>query len=202
MNRWLDANDPLRRQYGPELPPLARTHDEACRQAKISEDTLYSYTNKKNPRFKSGINNWSPLSLLMKFNMIWDFCPDMMHIIKTWFERLVVGVYSGERRPTLKKQPPIPLQADADEDEIKEHKAKTSKYRESRQEYEREILAHEMCVFTEAERKIVDERVKNLVGYPDWIKASLVSFIHNPNISVYIVIYAPNILLPVDDNHT
>jgi hypothetical protein len=31
--------------------------------------------------------------------MIWDFCPDMMHIIKTFFERLVLGVFSGSRKP-------------------------------------------------------------------------------------------------------
>ena len=178
MDRWLHPDDPDREAYGPELPPPARTHREACREAKQSEKSVYGWENKDNhPRYKSGINNWCPLSVLMKFNMIWDFCPDMMHIIKTWFERLVIGVFSGERRPHFSGTKPAPLPKRTSNEEKQQHKTAMAKYKKKLQAHERECVAFDMCIFDMHDRKIVDARVKNLVGYPDWIKSTLVNVI-------------------------
>jgi hypothetical protein len=107
--------------------------------------------------------------------MIWDFCPDMMHIIKTFFERLVLGVFSGARKPThFKQTEPVDPGRFASSDERKEYRGKKRKYVEQEVEYEKSLEAFQGCLFDADAQKIVDERVKNLVGYPNWIKASLV----------------------------
>ena len=113
-----------------------------------------------------------------KFDMIWDFCPDMMHIIKTFFERLVIGVFSGSRRPTkfTAKEPTKPDEGAPAEDR-KKYKAKKSKYTADLAEYEEAITAFDECLFSANDRTVVDERVQNLVGFPYWIKTSMV---HTP----------------------
>jgi hypothetical protein len=107
--------------------------------------------------------------------MIWDFCPDMMHIIKTFFERLVLGVFSGERKPKFTSKPPTKPSPGAPRDVRQEYERKQSKYRERVREYEEAIAAFNECQFSEAEQKLVDLRVQNLVGYAYWIRSSLVS---------------------------
>ena len=62
------------------------------------------------------------------FNMIWDFCPDMMHIIKTFFERLVLGVFSGKRRPTFGLDEVKKLSKNADERTKRNYKKAKLKY--------------------------------------------------------------------------
>ena len=115
--------------------------------------------------------------------MIWDFCPDMMHIIKTIFERLLIGVFSGSRKPVFKRQEPkvpgTPATAKqpgtpATAEEKKEYNGKKRKYEGRKREFDEACLAFDECIFDGDAQKIVDERVKNLVGYPNWIKASLV----------------------------
>ena len=59
---------------------------------------------------------------------------------------------------------------------MREHKAKE-------QEYEKEILAFDECYFNEAARKTVDRRVQNLVGYPYWIRSTLVP--HSRTYTIY-----------------
>jgi hypothetical protein len=183
-SRWLPQNDPLRAGCGPEGPPAPRTHAQACKEAKESDACPYhTWKYKNHPRYKTGINHWSPLSVLNKFDMIWDFCPDMMHIIKTFFERLLIGVFSGSRKPVFKRKEPVvpgtPATAKkrgtpATAEETKEYQGKKRKYDERKVEFEEAILAFDECIFDGDAQKIVDERVKNLVGYPNWIKASLV----------------------------
>jgi hypothetical protein len=174
-NRWLHPDDPLRAHYGPELPPEPRTHEKACREAKESENSLYAWKSRANhPRYQSGINSWSPLSVLQHFDMIWDFPPDMMHINKTFWERLVVGVYSGARTPTFNKTEPAKPPSNADTTTKQKYAEKLNKFRVRQESYQRETIAFRECTFTEEDRKIVDERVKNLVGFPDWIKSTLV----------------------------
>ena len=173
--RWLHPEDHLREYYGAELPPAARTHEKACREAKESEDSLYAWKSRANhPRYQSGINSWSPLSVLHLFNMIWDFPPDMMHINKTFWERLVVGVYNGSRCPTFNKTEPAKAPGNADAATKQKYVEKLDKFRVQQASYVQESIAFRECIFTEEDRKIVDERVKNLVGFPDWIKSTLV----------------------------
>jgi hypothetical protein len=125
--------------------------------------------------------------------MIWDFCPDMMHIIKTFFDRLVLGVFSGARKPTkFNQKEPVDPGWRASQEDKKEYRGKKRKYDDRKVEYEKALEAFEGCLFDADAQKIVDERVKNLVGYPNWIKASLVhSRIHIAH-SVYT--YYPKII--------
>jgi hypothetical protein len=107
--------------------------------------------------------------------MIWDFCPDMMHIIKTFFERLVLGVFSGSRKPNYTNPEPAKLARNPSRAEQKEHQEKMRKHKAKAAAYEKEIKAFDECYFDEDARKLVDTRVQNLVGYPYWIRSSLVS---------------------------
>ncbi len=99
----------------------------------------------------------------------------MMHIIKTFFERLVLGVFSGERKPTFNKTEPDKPHRKASLEERKKYQKKRAKYNEQKTEFDAEITAAEECQFSADDQKVVDERVQNLVGYPYWIRASLVS---------------------------
>ena len=175
-SRWLHPNDPLRREYDQEGPPAPRTHARACAEAKASDNAAHHPWDRKNhPRKASGINHWSPLSVLNKFDMIWDFCPDMMHIIKTFFDRLVVGVFSGSRKPaSFKRTEPVEPGRGASRADRTAFGGKKRKYDYHKEEYEKSLVAFKGCLFDTVAQTIVDERVKNLVGQPNWIKASLV----------------------------
>jgi hypothetical protein len=124
--RWLSQSDPLRRGYGTEGPPAPRTHARACAEAHLSASKPHETweKDKKHVRLTTGINHWCPLSVLSKFDMIWDFCPDMMHIIKTFFERLVLGVFSGSRKPNYSNPKPAPLPKDPSAQEKKNSKTR------------------------------------------------------------------------------
>ena len=173
--RWLHPDDPLRHGYGPEGPPAPRTHRQACREAKVSDSKPYhTWDSTKHVRLTTGINHWCPLSVLNKFDMIWDFCPDMMHLIKTFFERLVIGVFSGSREPSFNRKDPVKPAKGAEYQERKDYQAKKGKYEAQKKEYLEEVKACNECKFSSADQRTVDERVQNLVGYPCWIKSSLV----------------------------
>jgi hypothetical protein len=107
--------------------------------------------------------------------MIWDFCPDMMHIIKTFFERLVLGVFSGSRRPApFKNKRPTKPSRNAPRHVHAEYKEKKRQHKALKTAHAAELQAFDECLFTEADRKIVDRRVRNLTGYAYWIRTSLV----------------------------
>ena len=106
--------------------------------------------------------------------MIWDFCPDMMHIIKTFFERLALGVFSGSRRPKFSSTQPTKPARGATHAERKQFSDLNKKYNQDKREHAREVTASDECQFSVADQKIVDERDQNLVGYPYWIRTSLV----------------------------
>lgn len=125
-------------------------------------------------RFSTGINQWCPLSVLNKFDMIWDFCPDMMHLIKTFFTRLVIGVYSGKRTATFTLIEPKKPSSGAPDAERKTYKEARQTYNARKAEYDAEVTAAQECTFSADDQKLVDERVQNLVGYPYWIRASMV----------------------------
>jgi hypothetical protein len=107
--------------------------------------------------------------------MIWDFCPDMMHIIKTFFERLLLGVFTGARKPTaFKPTEPVKPAEGATRTTVREYRGKKRTYDQLKEDYDATQLSFAECLFDAEAQKIVDERVKNLVGYPNWIKASMV----------------------------
>ena len=115
--------------------------------------------------------------------MIWDFCPDMMHIIKTFFERLVLGVFSGSRKPNYTYVKPTKPTRDATVDERKKFQEKMRKYKTRKAEYAEEIKRFNECIFNAADQKLVDTRVQNLIGYPYWIRSSMVQPSHTHKIS-------------------
>jgi hypothetical protein len=106
--------------------------------------------------------------------MIWDFCPDMMHIVKTFFERLVLGVFSGSRKPEYTHEEPTKPPRDASDEDRALYQNEKRKYNARVKEYNAELQRFAECIFTEADRRLVDRRVQNLVGFPYWIKGSLV----------------------------
>jgi hypothetical protein len=195
--RWLHRDDPLRGNRGNQGPPEARTHAKACQEAKESErHSQYVWNSKHHVRKSTGVNYWSPLSVLSMFNMIWDFCPDMMHIIKTFFERLALGVFRGKRTPSAfgMREPTMPTRDDTltrlmaarknppteaatakalSDAKLKYDKA-TKKYAAQKALHARDTKADSLCIFDIDEARTVDERVKNLLGYPRWIKSTLV----------------------------
>jgi hypothetical protein len=111
--------------------------------------------------------------------MIWDFCPDMMHVVKTFFDRLVLGVFSGKRKPTYKFTKPKKPARDADAAERKKYKDARRKYKACKKEYKDERKRFDECLFDNDAQKLVDERVQNLVGYPYWIRNTLVTHMLN-----------------------
>jgi hypothetical protein len=188
-NRWLPPGDPLRAGYSDEGPPAARTHDRACAEAKDSESKPYdTWKQPGHVRLKTGINHWCPLSVLDDFDMIWDFCPDMMHIIKTFWERLVLGVFSGKRKPIFNKKAPVKPKRHATDEERKIYSDKAQKYNAAVREWRKDCQAFDDCNFTMDDQKIVDQRVQNLVGYPYWIRNSMVQHAHNSNRNIYNIV--------------
>ena len=80
--------------------PSKRTHAAAVAEG-ITSDT-YTGAKAHHPRFKSGINGSTPFSFCPMFDIIRDFCPDMMHIIVNVFKHMI-PLMSGDRKPNKPK---------------------------------------------------------------------------------------------------
>jgi hypothetical protein len=117
--RWLHHSDQRREQGANgedgsgfteeehDPAPEPRTHAETIRQGRQAED--YVGPKENHPRKQSGINGWCPLGVVPLFDLIWDVCPDFMHIIKNYFERFFDQVPAGKRIPfTTKQAEPVP----------------------------------------------------------------------------------------------
>jgi hypothetical protein len=63
---------------------------------------------KDHPEKTHGIRGTCPLSLLPFFNIIWDLCPDMMHINKNLWDRCIISMFMGKRNPKVSKKNPNP----------------------------------------------------------------------------------------------
>ena len=86
--------------------PAPRTHSESTRQAKEAEE--YCGAECHHPENTHGIRGWCPLGLLPFFNIIWDLCPDLMHINKNLWDRCIVALFMGKRDPKKPKKNPNP----------------------------------------------------------------------------------------------
>jgi hypothetical protein len=117
MTRWLHPDDPQRSQgvggqdngsgftkeeHG--VPPEPRTHDESQAQGWEAENFKGPSDSDNHPKKGTGIGGWCPLGDLPLFDIIWDICPDMMHIIKNMFERFFISLPDGERIPKAPKK--------------------------------------------------------------------------------------------------
>jgi hypothetical protein len=166
--RWLHPDDPAR-SYGSGLhddgtgftseehrePPEPRTHEESMCQGKQAED--YWGADKNNPRHQTGIKGWCPLGELPMFDIIWDICPDMMHIIKNLFERFFGSLLEGLRVPKPPKSTfKPPRHSDPDYD---------AKFAAHDLEMERHALATEKattCTLSQYGKHQVDIRCRKL----------------------------------------
>jgi hypothetical protein len=84
-------------------PPRPRTHDEAV--AHSLESRAYNGPEKADraPWKKSGVNYYCPLVLLQHFDLIWDAAPDMMHILKNVWSKLL-HIFNGQLQPAYPKK--------------------------------------------------------------------------------------------------
>jgi hypothetical protein len=170
--RWLPDGhhfhaDPA---FGPQRatdPPAPRTHAETVKAGEASD--AWTGPDNGHPRYASGVNSLCALTFLYLFDIIWDVCPDMMHIIKNWFEKLTFRLFAGLRIPQWSSaKNPKPKQGVAD------YPARKAKYKRQKALYKRAVAQTLKCTFPAADQAVVDRRIKNLVGPATWIKNSLV----------------------------
>jgi hypothetical protein len=166
--RWLPPDDNLRQaaadnnDYGCQEeerrpPPTLRTHAESKAQGTASEE--YDGPADAHPKNNHGISGWCPLTLLPQFNIIWDICPDMMHIVKNLMERVFVKLMGGKRIPALGKALKHPPKKDK---HASSYAAKLLAYKK---ELERHRKAHQratVCTLTSRSKLQVDVRFKKL----------------------------------------
>jgi len=104
--RWLPKNHRFQRDesFGSarrQDPPDARNADECVAQGKDCDH--YRGFKNAHPSETTGINRSCPLSFLHLFDIVWDICPDMMHIVENWLEKLTCKFFSGARVPEWDK---------------------------------------------------------------------------------------------------
>jgi hypothetical protein len=82
--------------------PQTRTHEKVCADGHASDawDGAKSY----HPRKMSGINWFCPLGYLPLFDLVWDFTPDIMHVIETGLKEHLIPLMKGDRNPKAPKQ--------------------------------------------------------------------------------------------------
>jgi hypothetical protein len=184
--RWLPKTHEFRTdlRFGPpnhDGPPDPRRAAECVEQGKASDN----YRGFQNAHVKNttGINRSCPLSFLFLFDIVWDICPDMMHIIKNFFEKLTFKLFAGLRTPEWDKSKNMKPQAGAED-----YAAKLNRHEDAVARWKLAVHQNQQCTFSEADRKMVDQRVKNLVGPTKWIKNSMVS-VHMNDPFVYMHTY-------------
>jgi hypothetical protein len=89
-------------------PPPSRTHDGMCADGRANEAHRLAVLNgdayKKDSPYKlSGVKELCPLSFCPLFNVVWDMCPDMMHIIPAIMKGHIVPLLKGMRTPAQPK---------------------------------------------------------------------------------------------------
>jgi hypothetical protein len=83
-----------------------RTHAETVRIGKRAEKHMRAHLpDSKHPKHKSGILRYCPLELLPLFDLILDILPDMMHIIKGFWDGHFIPLFKGNRPLAAPKKP-------------------------------------------------------------------------------------------------
>jgi hypothetical protein len=81
-------------------PPPPRTHDVVVEDARLTK--AYADAKKakrRSPHKESGVKFVCYFALLFLFDMVWDFLPDMMHIVKAILHGHLYPLLKGERDP-------------------------------------------------------------------------------------------------------
>ena len=142
FRRWLDLADPLRTdpRFGPpEMrgPPSLTTMAEYLAAVIATESCLLAWKHKDHPRKASGVNGWCPLSACPLWNMLSDFLPDLMHIVKNWHERTMLHLLQGKRTPKRNPNYNAP----------KRGNLSRAVHQEKKQEYKREEERYIICSY-------------------------------------------------------
>ena len=91
--------------------PASREHDSTC-LAGISNGAARDRRIRLGARAVAdedkaehihGVKEWCPLAILEFFNVIWDFVPDMMHMVYNLLKEYVVKTMKGLRKPKVPK---------------------------------------------------------------------------------------------------
>lgn len=170
FRRWTDATCPLRHdmRFGSvdlRGTPSPRTHDEATAEGAKSD--AYTGPACHHPRSASGINGATPFSDLPFFNIIRDFCPDVMHVIVNYFLHFL-PLLMGERRPNKARNfnPPSGAASEAERQAYKDEFARLTRAQE----------ACSMMTLSTADRERIDTRLFDLSLCPKFIKKAHVPF--------------------------
>lgn len=149
-------------------PPAPRTHSEYVEQGLANEhhehmlalpDARSRGVFKKDlPRKVTGIKESCPFRFLPFFDIVWDFCPEMMHIISGIWKRHVFQMFAGKRTPST----------------VKVRKKNTFA------ENEKLSQAHSECkewlqswILSKEKSCLVDQRTLALAGEPTWVRSNI-----------------------------
>lgn len=167
--RYLPAGDVLRHDPGfdehedrPE--PKARTHEQACADGLAATKCTMAVTNAAHPATKNGISYVTVLVFLHMFDIIWDFLPDMMHILKGSLGGHLIPLLKGQRRPGAPKRPAAARDEDGEEWET---------IKERHREITKKCMAWELL--PAAQRKC-DDRSLDLGGGKRFLRTNLALF--------------------------
>jgi hypothetical protein len=162
--RWLDEHDALRSQGVQEhkVAPEPRTHVESYRQGQESEN--YIGPDNAHPKLDHGINGWCILGLLALFDIIWDICPDMMHILKNFFERVFIALPAGERIPNIQATFNVPKRTRNDTAET--YQGKMIHYQNEVERHAEATRRAAACTYSKVSRQQVDIRIRKLAAAP------------------------------------
>lgn len=100
--RYLAADDPERTNpaFGDaeqSPPPPDRVHADAVRDG--LEADSYRGPAGHHPQHRTSVKWWCPLAVLPHFDLVQDFVPDMMHIVKDFFTGHYIPLFKGSRMP-------------------------------------------------------------------------------------------------------
>ena len=117
--RYLPANHHMRRasaRLGPQetgATPARRSHGEYVADAAANEEHVEALRDpdaRRNGVFQkdlpykvSGVKEQCAFRFLPLFDMVWDFLPDMMHIILGVWKRHLMALLQGQRTPATPK---------------------------------------------------------------------------------------------------
>ena len=146
-------------------PPPPRTHDDATAEGAKSD--AYTGPECHHPRKESGINGATPFSDLPFFNIIRDFCPDVMHVIVNYFLHFL-PLFMGERKPNKARNfnNPPPGASAAAKQAFKDEIARLT----------RAQAKCALMTLSPADRERVDTRLFDLALCPKFIKKGMVPF--------------------------
>ena len=77
---------------------IRRVHDDVVRAGRNFETGLGS-EDPQSLKENHGVCGWSPLSILHLFDVVWDFLPDMMHIMQGIYKRIIFQLLKGNKAP-------------------------------------------------------------------------------------------------------